>query len=203
MVLTPCGAFPPHGNLHGYSASTPAAIARGKKHGHGWANIAWSWLPRAREGCKRAPLSQLHLSFPLQCSSQPGVNSRSAAASQLPGPSSRMWVGGSRKQTTLSRPDDAALCGAAIAAPAQLRTPMTNADVNGSLGYLTPGQMPQSTFFDITSTSSCVPPPESPVVCQRVVEPEGLASASFGVASGQCHRAPALVLRACRASFTD
>ena len=105
------------------------------------------------------------------------------------------------KQTGLSRPNDAALCEAAIAAQAQLRTSMTNVDVNVSLGYLTPCQMPQSTFFDHTSTSSCVPPPESPVVSQRVVEPEGLASTSFGVASGQCHRAPAL--RACRASFTE
>ena len=51
---------------------------------------------------------------------------------------------------------------------------------------------PQSTFFDRHFDLSCVPPPESPVVNQRVVEPEGLASSSFGVASGQCHRAPAL-----------
>ena len=71
------------------------------------------------------------------------------------------------------------LCEAAVAAQAQLRTLMTNVDVNVSLGYLTPCQMPQSTFFDHTSTSSCVPPPESPVVSQRVVEPEGLASTSF------------------------
>ena len=108
-----------------------------------------------------------------------------------------------RKQTILSRPNDAALCEAAIAAQAQLRTSMTNVDVNCNvgLGYLTQCQMPQSTFFDQTSTSSCVPPPESPVVSQWVVEPEGLASTSFGVASGQCHRAPAL--RTCRASFTE
>ena len=53
------------------------------------------------------------------------------------------------KQTilVLSRPNDAARCEAAVAAQAQLRTPMTNEDASVSLGYLTPCQMPQSTFF--------------------------------------------------------
>ena len=46
-----------------------------------------------------------------------------------------------------------------------------------------------------------MPPRESPVVNQREVEPGGRASSSFGVASGQCRRAPAL--RACRAAFTE
>ena len=93
------------------------------------------------------------------------------------------------KQTGLSRPNDAALCEAVVAAQAPLRTSMTNVDVNVSLGYPTKCQMPQSTFFDRNFDLSCVPPPESPVVNRRVVELEGLASSSFGVASGQCHRA--------------
>ena len=46
------------------------------------------------------------------------------------------WVG-LGKQTGLPRPNDAALCEAAIDEQAQLRTPMTNADVNVSLGYPT------------------------------------------------------------------
>ena len=107
------------------------------------------------------------------------------------------------KQTGLSRPNDAALCEAVVAVQAPLSTPMTNADVNVGLGYLTKCQMPQSTFFDrnFDLIMSCMPPPESPVVNQRAVEPGGRASSSFGVASGQCHRAPAL--RACRASFAE
>ena len=85
----------------------------------------------------------------------------------------------------------------------QLRTSVTNVAVNVSLGLSDKVMIrcPQSTFFDRNFDLGCVPPPESPVVDQRKVEPEGRASSSFGVASGQCHRAPAL--RACRASFTE
>ena len=50
-------------------------------------------------------------------------------------------------------------------------------------------QMPQSTFFGRYFGFGLCPPPEPPVVSQRVVELEGLASASFGVAPGQCHSA--------------
>ena len=109
-----------------------------------------------------------------------------------------------KKQTGLSRPNDAALCEAVVAAQApghQLRTSMTNVAVNVSLGLSDKVRCPQSTFFDRNFDLSCVSPPESPVVSQRVVELEGLASSSFGVASGQCHRAPAL--RAWRASCTE
>ena len=74
------------------------------------------------------------------------------------------------KQTGLSRPNDAALCAAAVAAQAQLRTSMTNVAVNVSPGYPTKCQMPQSTFFGRNFDLRCVPPPESPVVSHPVVE---------------------------------
>ena len=54
-----------------------------------------------------------------------------------------------------------------------LRTSMTNVDVNVSLGLSDKVRCPQSTFFDRNFDLSCVPPPESPVVNQREVEPEG------------------------------
>ena len=52
--------------------------------------------------------------------------------------------------------------------------------------------MHQSTFFDHHFDLSCVPPPESPMVGQRVVELEGLASSSFGVAILELPRGSAI-----------
>ena len=74
-----------------------------------------------------------------------------------------IWVSTSHitlgKQTWLSRPNDAALCEAAIAAQAQLRTSMTNADVNVSLGYPTECQMPPVyLLWPLLRLDLCAPP---------------------------------------------
>ena len=59
------------------------------------------------------------------------------------------WVGTSHitlgKRTGLSRPNDAALCEAAVAAQAQLRTSMTNVVVSVSLGLS--GKMPDAPVY--------------------------------------------------------
>ena len=66
----------------------------------------------------------------------------------------------------------------------QLRTSVTNVAVNVSLGLSDKVRCPQSAFFDRNFDLSCVPPPESPVVSQREVEPEGRASSSLELPRG-------------------
>ena len=67
------------------------------------------------------------------------------------------------KQTGLSRPNDAALCEAAVAAQALLRTSMTNVDVNVSLG-LSDKMSDAPSLPSLTETSTlAVCPPLSPL----------------------------------------
>ena len=64
----------------------------------------------------------------------------------------------------------------------QLRTSMTNVAVNVSLGLSDKVRCPQSSLTELR-LELCAPP-ESPVVSQREVEPEGRASSSLELPRG-------------------